>query len=43
MILFSLGGAVFGMEEETLIFIPLFIPLALSLGYDTAVGVSIPF
>ena len=43
MFLFSLGGAVFGMEEETLIFIPLFIPLALSLGYDTAVGVSIPF
>ena len=43
MILFSLGGAVFGMEEETLIFIPLFIPLALSLGYDTVVGVSIPF
>lgn len=43
MLLFSLGGAVFGMEEETLIFIPLFIPLALSLGYDTAVGVSIPF
>lgn len=43
MFLFSLGGAVFGMEEETLIFIPLFIPLALSLGYDTVVGVSIPF
>ena len=43
MVLFSLGGSVFGMEEETLIFIPLFIPLALSLGYDTVVGVSIPF
>lgn len=43
MLLFSLGGAVFGMEEETLIFIPLFIPLALSLGYDSVVGVSIPF
>ncbi len=43
MLLFSLGGSVFGMEEETLIFIPLFIPLALSLGYDTVVGVSIPF
>ncbi len=43
MILFSMGGAVFGMEEETLIFIPLFIPLALSLGYDTVVGMSIPF
>ena len=43
MVLFSLGGAVFGMEEETLIFIPLFIPLALSLGYDSLVGMSIPF
>lgn len=43
MLIFSLGGAIFGMEEETLIFIPMFIPLALSLGYDTAVGVSIPF
>lgn len=43
MLLFSLGGSIFGMEEETLIFIPLFIPLALSLGYDTVVGVSIPF
>ena len=43
MLLFSLGGSIFGMEEETLIFIPLFIPLALSLGYDSVVGVSIPF
>lgn len=41
--LFSLCGALFGMEEETLIFIPIFIPLALSLGYDTVVGMSIPF
>ena len=31
------------MEEETLIFIPIFIPLALSLGYDTLVGMAIPF
>ena len=43
MILFSLGGSIFGMEEETLIFIPMFIPLALSLGYDTVVGMCIPF
>ena len=41
--LFSLCGAMFGMEEETLIFIPIFIPLALSLGYDTVVGMSLPF
>lgn len=43
MFLFSLCGALFGMEEETLIFIPIFIPLALSLRYDTVVGMSIPF
>ena len=41
--MFSLCGAMFGMEEETLIFIPIFIPLALSLGYDSVVGMSIPF
>lgn len=43
MFLFSLCGAVFGMEEETLIFIPIFIPLSLSLGYDTLIGMAIPF
>ena len=43
MFFFSVCGAMFGMEEETLIFIPIFIPLALSLGYDTVVGMSIPF
>ena len=41
--LFSICGAMFGMEEETLIFIPIFIPLALSLGYDSVVGMSLPF
>lgn len=40
---FSLGGAVFGMCEETMPFILVFVPLALSLGYDTIVGVAIPF
>jgi uncharacterized ion transporter superfamily protein YfcC len=43
MIVFSLGGAVFGMCEETMPFILVFVPLALSLGYDTIVGVAIPF
>lgn len=43
MTVFSLGGAVFGMCEETMPFILIFVPLALSLGYDTIVGVSIPF
>ncbi len=43
MIIFSLAGAVFGMCEETMPFVLIFVPLALSLGYDTIVGVSIPF
>jgi uncharacterized ion transporter superfamily protein YfcC len=41
--LFSLGGATFGMNEEVIPFILIFVPLALALGYDTIVGVSIPF
>jgi uncharacterized ion transporter superfamily protein YfcC len=43
MILFSLGGAIWGMCEETMPFILIFVPLALSLGYDTIVGVALPF
>jgi uncharacterized ion transporter superfamily protein YfcC len=43
MTIFSIAGSTFGMSEEVLLFIPLFIPLALSLGYDSFVGVSIPF
>ena len=41
--LFSLGGATFGMAEEAIPFILIFVPLALALGYDSIVGVSIPF
>ncbi len=43
MTVFSLGGAVFGMCEETMPFILIFVPLALSLGYDTITGVAMPF
>lgn len=43
MTLFSLGGAVFGMSEEVIPFILIFVPLALALGCDSVVGVSIPF
>ena len=43
MFLFSLGGATFGMCEEVIAFIPIFVPIALSLGYDTVVGMCIPF
>ena len=43
MILFSVFGAVFGMSEEIIPFVLIFIPMALALGYDSLVGVSIPF
>ncbi len=43
MILFSLGGSVFGMAEEVIPFVLILVPLAISLGYDSIVGVSIPF
>ncbi|MFP5390480.1 MAG: YfcC family protein [Gammaproteobacteria bacterium] len=41
--MFSLGGATFGMAEEAIPFVLIFVPLAIALGYDTIVGVSIPF
>ena len=43
MILFSLAGAIFGMSEEVIPFILVFVPMALILGYDTVTGVAIPF
>ena len=39
MILFSLFGAVFGMSEETIAFVVVFIPLAIQMGYDSITGV----
>lgn len=39
MLLFSLFGAVFGMSEETIAFIIIFVPLSISMGYDSIVGV----
>lgn len=39
MIMFSLFGAIFGMSEETIAFVVIFIPLAIKMGYDSIVGV----
>ncbi|MCB6611387.1 Na+/H+ antiporter NhaC family protein [[Clostridium] symbiosum] len=39
--LFAVGGATFGMHEEAWGFIPLFVAIALSLGYDRVVGAGI--
>ncbi|MEI6613716.1 MAG: TIGR00366 family protein [Chrysiogenales bacterium] len=41
--IFSLGGAIFGMCEETIPFVLIFIPISLSLGYDSLIGTAIPF
>lgn len=41
MIFFALGGAVFGMAEETIPYIMIITPLALMLGYDSITGAAI--
>jgi uncharacterized ion transporter superfamily protein YfcC len=43
MVVFSLAGSIFGMSEEVIPFVIIFIPLARRLGYDSIVGVAIPF
>jgi uncharacterized ion transporter superfamily protein YfcC len=43
MFLFSACGFTFGMSEESLIFVLLTIPMARSMGYDSIVGIAIPF
>ena len=43
MTVFSSFGAVFGMSEETIAFTIIFVPLAVSMGYDSIVGVSLCF
>jgi uncharacterized ion transporter superfamily protein YfcC len=43
MLLFSLFGAVFGMSEETIAFIIILVPLAISMGYDSITGVALCF
>lgn len=43
MLMFSIFGAVFGMSEETIAFVIIFVPLALSMGYDSIVGVNMCF
>ncbi|MDD2964176.1 MAG: AbgT family transporter [Bacteroidales bacterium] len=43
MLMFSFFGAIFGMSEETIAFTIIFVPLAISMGYDSIVGVSMSF
>ncbi len=43
MLVFSLGGATFGMCEETIPFVAMAVPLALKLGYDSITGVAMVY
>jgi uncharacterized ion transporter superfamily protein YfcC len=43
MMLFSVFGAVFGMSEETIAFVVIIVPLAITMGYDSIVGVNMVF
>ncbi|KPK81561.1 MAG: short-chain fatty acid transporter, partial [Bacteroides sp. SM23_62_1] len=43
MLIFSAFGAIFGMSEETIAFIIIMVPLAISMGYDSITGVSMCF
>lgn len=43
MLVFSVFGATFGMSEETIAFIIIFVPLAIGMGYDSITGVCMCF
>ena len=43
MLMFSVFGSVFGMSEETIAFIVIFVPMAVSMGYDSITGVCISY
>lgn len=38
---FSFGGCSFGMAEEALVFIPMLVPLAIAMGYDSLTGLAL--
>lgn len=42
MLIFSVGGAVFGLGEEIIPFVLLMVPMVRALGYHPMVGVAIP-
>lgn len=43
MFALSMGGSCFGMGEETIVFLPIMISLAIALGYDSLTGTGIVF
>lgn len=40
MLIFALGGSMLGLAEETLVFIPVMVPLAIALGFDSLTGLA---
>lgn len=40
MLMFSLFGSIFGMSEESIAFVIILVPLAISMGYDSIVGLA---
>ncbi|MCB0753770.1 MAG: YfcC family protein, partial [Ignavibacteriae bacterium] len=42
ILMFSIGGATFGMNEEIIPFVLIIVPICLALGYDSIIGVAIP-
>lgn len=42
-LLFSLGGAIFGMSEEAIPFVGIVVPLVVSMGYDAIMGLLIVY
>lgn len=42
-VLFSLGGAVFGMGEEAIPFVLIVVPMTVAMGYDAIVGIMITY
>ena len=42
-VLFSLAGAVFGMSAETIPFVGIVVPLAVSMGYDAIMGMLVVY
>ena len=43
MLIFSVFGSVFGMSEETIPFIIIIVPLAISMGYDSITGLCLVY
>jgi uncharacterized ion transporter superfamily protein YfcC len=43
MLIFSLGGAVFGMAEETIPFTMILVPITIAMGYDSITAICIGF